>query len=368
MNPGFDPHRILTFRTSLAGTPFHRTEAVAQLVHDGVQRIAALPGVSAAAAATALPLEGSSGLPFDIADSPLAGGAVRVGWIAISSDYFAALRVPVVRGRAFAESDGAGAPLVVAMNQAMARRFWRDGNPIGVRLIIGRNYAPGFDEAPREVVGVVGDIHDEGLNRNPGPMLYVPLPQMAEGITALFSRVLPLAWVVRTRVEPHTLIAAAEHELRGVSQDLPVAEVRTMDEISVRSTSRQTFNAVLMTIFGAAALLLAALGEYGLMAYSVEQRGHEIGIRLALGADSRRVRTMILWQGLRPALTGVALGVAGAFPLVHLLQGFLFGIQPRDVATFTGVPVILGAVSLFAVWFPALKATRVDAARALRSE
>jgi putative ABC transport system permease protein len=368
VNPGFDPHQVLTFRTSLSGTPFNRTRAVAQLVHDGVERIATLPGVAAAAAATALPLEGSSGLPFDIADSPLAGGPVRVGWTAISSDYFAALRVPIVRGRALTERDGAGAPPVVIMNQAMARRFWPDGNPIGARLLIGRNYAPGFDEPPREVVGVVGDIHDEGLNRNPGPMLYVPLPQVPEGITALFSRVLPLAWVVRTRVEPHALIAPVENQLRGVSRDLPVAEVRTMDEISVRSTSRQTFNAVLMTIFGAAALLLAALGVYGLMASSVAQRRHEIGIRLALGADSRTVRTMIVWQGLRLAFTGIALGVAAAFPLVRLLQGLLFGIRPHDVVTFTAVPIILAALALFAVWFPAIQATRVDAARALRSE
>lgn len=368
VNPGFDPHQVLTFRTSLAGTQFNRTAAVAQLVHDGVQRIATLPGVAAAAAATALPLEGSSGLPFDIVDFPLAGGAVRVGWTAISSDYFTAFRVPIVRGRHFTERDGVGAPPVVIMNQAMVRRFWPDGNPIAARLIIGRNYAPGFEEPPREVVGVVDDIHDEGLNRNPGPMLYVPLPQVAEGITALFSRVIPLAWVVRTRVEPHVLIAAAENGLRAVSRDLPVAEVRTMDEISTSSTSRQTFNAMLMTIFGSAALLLAAMGVYGLMAYSVEQRRHEIGVRLALGADPRRVRTMIVCQGLRLAFTGVALGVVAAFPLVRLLQGLLFGIQPHDLVTFTTVPIILAATALIAVSFPAVRASRVDAALALRSE
>jgi len=368
VDPGFDPHQVLTFRTSLAGTPFNRTAAVAQLVHDGVERVAALPGVASAAAATALPLEGSSGLPFDIADSPLAGGPVRVGWTAISSDYFAALHVPIVRGRAFSQRDESGAPPVVIMNRAMARRFWPEGNAIGARLIIGRNYAPGFDEPPREVVGVVGDIHDEGLNRNPGPMLYVPLPQMAEGITALFRRVLPLAWIVRTRAEPHALIAATENGLRGVSRDLPVAEVQTMDEISVRSTSRQTFNAVLMSVFSGAALLLAALGVYGLMAYSVGQRRHEIGIRLALGANSRLVCAAIVWQGLRPAFTGIALGVAAAFLLVRLLQGLLFGIQPRDLVVFISIPAVLAAVALFAVWFPALEASRVDAARALRAE
>ena len=368
VNPGFDPHNVLTLRTSLAGTRFNRTAAVAQLVHDGVERMAALPGVVATAAATALPLQVGSGLPFDIVNHPMAGGAVRVGWTAISSGYFAAFGVPMVRGRAFTERDDGAASGVVIINQAMARAFWPNADPIGQLIVIGKGYAPGFDEPPREIVGIASDLHDEGLNRVPEPMLYVPLPQVAEGITTLFSRVVPLAWVVRTHVEPHSLIAAVQNELRQVSGDLAVADARTMDEISARSTARQDFNTVLMSIFGISALVLAGIGIYGLMAYSVEQRTHEIGIRLALGASPHTVRNIVVWQGMRLALAGIGAGVAAAMGLTRVLQSLLFGIRAQDPAAFVAVPAILGVVALVAVWLPAVRATRVDAAAALRAE
>lgn len=231
-----------------------------------------------------------------------------------------------------------------------ARKFWPNTDPIGQLIVIGKGYAPGFDEPPREVVGIAGDIHDEGLNRDPGPMLYVPLPQVAEGITALFSRVVPLAWVVRTRVEPHPFIARIQNELRQVSGDLAVADAHSMDEISLRSTQRQDFSMMLMSIFGGSALLLAAIGIYGLMAYSVEQRTQEIGIRLALGAGSQTVRNMVVWQGMRLALTGVAIGIAAAFALTRMLQNPLFGIRAHDPVVFLAAPATLCVVALVAVW------------------
>jgi len=365
---GFDPHNVLTLRTSLAGTSYTSTESVAQLAHDGVQRIAALPGVTAAAVTTALPLQISSGLPFDIVNRPLAGGAVRVGWTAVSSDYFAVFRIPIARGRAFTERDDHAAPGAVIINQAMARDFWPAADPIGQLLVIGKGYSPGFDEPPREIVGIAGDVRDEGLNRAPGPMLYVPTPQVAEGITALFSRVVPMAWAVRTRVDPHSIVAAIQNELRQANRDLPVAEVHTMDEISLRSTARQDFNMVLMSIFGGSALLLAAIGIYGLLAYSVEQRSKEIGIRLALGAGPRTVRNMVVWQGMRLASMGVAAGIAAAFALTRALQSLLFGVRAHDPMVFLVVPATLCAVALVAVWLPAVRATRVDPVSALRAE
>lgn len=367
VDPGFDPHQVLTFGTSLAGTRFQTTPAVARLTHDGIERIDALPGVEAAAAATALPLQGSAGLPFDIVNRPLAHGAVRVGWTAISPDYFRVLRIPVVRGRAFTERDDRASPGVAMINQAMARKFWPGAEPIGQLVVIGKGYAPGFDEPPRQIVGIAGDVHDQGLDRDPAPMLYVPLAQVADGITALLARVAGLDWAVRTRLEPHSLVPAIQAGLRA-SGNLPIDSVRSMDEISSRSTARQDFNMVLMTIFGGAALLLAALGIYALMAASVAQRSREIGIRLALGAAPDAMRNMVVAQGMRLALTGVAAGLAAALAFTRVMESLLFGVPARDPVVFTAVPATLAAVAFAAVLLPAVRATRVDPAATLRSE
>ena len=177
-----------------------------------------------------------------------------------------------------------------------------------------------------------------------------------------------MAWAVRTRVDPHSIVAAIQNELRQANRDLPVAEVHTMDEISLRSTARQDFNMVLMSIFGGSALLLAAIGIYGLLAYSVEQRSKEIGIRLALGAGPRTVRNMVVWQGMRLASMGVAAGIAAAFALTRALQSLLFGVRAHDPMVFLVVPATLCAVALVAVWLPAVRATRVDPVSALRAE
>jgi putative ABC transport system permease protein len=250
----------------------------------------------------------------------------------------------------------------------MAHKFWPNADPVGELITIGKGYAPGFDEPARQIVGIASDIHEGELNRDPSPMLYVPIPQVAEGITALFSRVVPLAFAVGTRVEPHSFISSIENEIRQVSAELPIAEVRSMDEISLRSTSRQDFNMLLMTIFGASALLLAAIGIYGLLAYSVKQRTQEIGIRLALGADAAQVRNMVVLQGVRLALAGLATGMIAAFGLARVLQGFLFEVRIHDPVVFTAVPVVLCVVTFLAVWLPASRAARIDPAIALRSE
>jgi len=366
--PGFDGRHVVTLRTSLAGTRFNHTAAVAQLVRDGAERIAAVPGALAAAAATALPLQGSAGLPFDVVNQPLPGGPALVGWTGVSAGYFSVLRIPILRGRAFSERDHHGAPGVVIINRAMARQFWPNADPLGQLIVIAKGYAPGFTEPARQIVGIAGDIHDKGLNSDPGPMVYVPLPQAAEGITALFSRVIPLAWLVRTRGEPRPLVSSIQAELRQVSGDLPVADVHTMDEISQRSTARQDFSMVLMALFGGCALLLAAIGIYGLMAYSVAQRTQEIGIRVALGAGTSAVRNMVVWQGMRLALAGIGAGLAVAFAVSRVLLSLLFGVRAHDPLVFTAVPVLLCGVALLAVWLPAIRSTRIDPARALRSE
>ena len=197
--------------------------------------------------------------------------------------------------------------------------------------------------------------------------MFIPQAQVPDAANALNLRITPLAWVVRTRVEPHSMISTVQEQLRQAT-GLPVADVRTMEEVVSRSTSRERFNMFLMTVFGAAALLLAAIGIFGLMAYSVEQRRREIGVRLALGAAASQIRFMVLSQGLRLTLVGVAFGVASAFGLTRTMASLLFGVAARDPLVFTTIPLLLALVAIVAAWFPAGRATRVDPLTALRTE
>ena len=199
-------------------------------------------------------------------------------------------------------------------------------------------------------------------------MMYMPLAQMPDLETALNSRVTPLWWIVRSQVDPRTLVAPITAALRDSSGGLPVAHVRTMDEIEARNTSRQRFNMLLLTVFGSAGLLMAAIGVYGVMAYSVQQRTQEVGIRMALGAQAFNIRNMVIRQGMALALIGVVIGIGGAFWLTHFVASFLFGVKTWDPTAFIVTPLLLCAVAFIAVWVPARRATRVDPMTALRFE
>jgi putative ABC transport system permease protein len=278
-----------------------------------------------------------------------------------------ALRV-LLHSPAFTERDDAGALGVVIINEAMARMVWPKGDLLNHRLLIGRRMRPEYDrDAARQVVGIVGDIRDKRLDATPRPAMYVPIAQLPDGINAFNLRLLPVAWVVRTTVEPHSLSSAIQEQLRkGTGQ--PVARVRSMDEVAAQSTARARFNTLLMTIFGCSALLLAAVGIYGLIAYSVQQRTREIGIRRAFGAEANDVRNMVIFEGARLALIGVVIGIAVFFGVTRLIASFLFGVKPWDPVVFVGVPLVLSAIALVAVWLPARRATRIDPIVALRYE
>jgi predicted permease len=277
-------------------------------------------------------------------------------------------KIPVKRGRTFTIRDDRAAPPVVLINEAMARQFWKDGDPLNDRLVIGRGIMREFaDEPERQIVGVVGDSRDGGLNNDPGPRMYIPQAQVPDGANRLNVSITPMAWVVRTRVAPYSLSSAIQEQLRNTT-GLPVSDVRSMTDVVSRSISRQRFNMLLMTVFGASALLLAAIGIYGLMAYSVQQRTQEIGIRLALGAGAGEIRKMIVFQGMRLALVGVAIGLASAFGLTRFIATLLFGVRSSDPLVFVTVPAVLAGVALVAVWLPALRASRVDPIVALRYE
>ncbi|MGB8536939.1 MAG: ABC transporter permease [Acidobacteriaceae bacterium] len=370
VNPGFTTHNVLTAAMSIGGSRFQKTEPVAQMVRDGRERLMALPGVLDVGASNCLPLERPFGMTFDVlgrprGESPFTGGA---GFYSISWSYFSTFEIPLLRGRAFTEQDDGASPGVVIINQAMARQYWPKGDPLKDRIQIGVGAGPAFAEAPRQVIGIVGDTRDFGVDRDPSPMMYIPIAQMPDTETALNSRVAPLWWIVRSRVNPATLRAPIEGALREASGGLPLAHMRTMAEVEVRNTARQRFNMLLLVIFGTAGLLMAAIGVYGVMSYSVQQRTQELGIRMALGAQAANLRNMVIGQGMILAAIGVILGMGGALWLSRFLASFLFGVKAWDPIAFIVTPLILSAVALFAVWIPARRATRVDPMTALRFE
>jgi predicted permease len=369
VDPGFDATNVLTMRMSLTGPRFLKSEGVEQLVLDGVARLRALPGVENASATCCVPLQGGYGLPFVIVGRPLDGPSHGGGgWLTLSPGFFDVFRIPIVRGRDFNERDGGQAPPVVLINETMARRYWPEGDPLNDRLIIGRGVMREFaDEPERQIIGIVGDVRDGGLNNDPGPRMYIPQAQVPDAVNALNVRLTPIAWIVRTRTDPGALSNAIQEQLRQAS-GLPVADVRSMSEVVSRSTSRQQFNMWLMTVFGTVALLLAAIGIYGLMAYSVKQRTQEIGIRLALGAEADQVKNMVVFQGMRLTLAGVVIGIAAAFGLTRFIASFLFGVDAWDPFVFVSVPLVLSLVALLAVWLPARRASRVNPIDALRYE
>jgi len=256
---------------------------------------------------------------------------------------------------------------VVIISDASARKNWKkDEDPIGQQMIIGKGVGPEFEEPARTIIGIVGDVHDGALDQPADEVMIIPLAQMPDGITLLNSHVGPLTWIIRTRTDPHQVIPAVTAQLRNASGGFPVAHIRTMDEIVVRSTARQDFNMLLLSVFGVSALMLAAIGIYGLMAYSVQQRVREIGIRMALGADRHHIRGMVVWQGMRLALAGVILGVGAAFALTRLIASSLYGVKSWDPAVFVSVPILLSLVALAATWLPAVRASRLDPMKALR--
>jgi putative ABC transport system permease protein len=370
VNPGFDAHNVLTMEMSLAGARFEKAAAVDQLERNSRQRIESLPGVVASAMTCCLPLEGGFGLPFTIeGQAPKEGtDTPEADWISVSPHYFDVFLIPVVRGRPFSDRDNGAGSRVVMVNEEFAKKFLTKGGGLGSRITIGKGVGPEFEEPPREIVGVVGNIRQGSLNEPPMPIMYVPTAQVNDGVVALNNRIASAEWLVRTKLQPFSLSADIQRELREASGGLPVAHIRSMHQVVGESTARNDFNMTLLTIFAGVALLLAAIGVYGLMAYSVQQRTQEIGVRMALGATPQQVRKMVVVQGMQLALVGVVVGVGLSLALTRLMKSMLFGVKPYDLATMILVPILLSAVTLMAAYLPARRASRVDPMVALRYE
>ena len=369
VNRGFDEQNVLTLEMSLGSSQFEKTAHVAQLVRYAERRIKSIPGVSAVAATCALPLAPSLAMPFIIYknDQMLWRWDGAAAWRSVSPGYFDAFRIRLLRGRVFTNDDGEQAAGVALINRAMMKKYWPevDANPIGEFIIIGKGMGPGMEDPPRQIIGVVTDVRDAKLDLEPA--MYVPVAQVPDGLNARNNRLLPITWVVRTAGALPLVAAAIQQELHRISAGLPLERVRTMHEVVAASSARTQFYMMLLIVFAGIALLLAAVGLYGLMAYSVRQRTLEIGIRMALGAGPDDVRSMVVWQGMRLALLGILIGIPTALALSRVTVSVIFGIKTWDPAVLAIVAFLLSSVALFAAYIPSLRATRVNPADALRN-
>jgi predicted permease len=377
VDPGFDAHNVLTMEMSVEGTRFETPAALARLIENADRRLRNLPGVVAAAAAYSLPLNGAMGARVTIEAHP--DDWYGASYSFVSKGYFDVFRIPLRTGRFLNEWDHEDSPPVAIANETMAKgqsggrrwstRFpWRNGTPIGERVTIRTGPGGPNVDRTREIVGVAGAVRDEGLNRDPIPLFYLPISQMTEAQARRQSRGRPLHWVVRTRTEPYSLRADIERELRAASGGLPVAHIRSMEEVVSEATARDRFNMTLLSAFSAIALMLGAVGVYGVMAYSVQQRTQEIGVRIALGALPRDVRFMVIFDGMGLAMVGVVLGIAVALTVTPFMGSLLFGVEARDPAVFASTVIVLSTAALLATCIPAYRATRVDPVTALRWE
>ena len=369
--PGFEANNVITMQTSLTGGKYDATAKAANMIAQVVQRIEALPGVKAATATVMLPIEGGIDLPFVVDGRPLDKGSPYHGdeqWRFVTPHYFSAFRIPLLRGRTFDDRDTGKSERVVIVNQAFAKKYWPDGEAIGKTMSLGKGLGPDFEEPSRQIVGIVGNVRENGFSGVDQAVMYVPEAQITDGLTKMANNVIPLNWAIRTAADPTALTVAIQHEFLAVDGQLPVSKVRTMYQVISESSARQNFNTLLLTIFAGLALLLAAIGIYGLMSYTVEQRMQEIGIRLALGAKTGDMLAMIVRQGMLLAGIGLVIGLAAAYGITRVLARVLSGIKANDPVAFTAVAVALISVALCATVIPALRATKVDPLNALRYE
>lgn len=358
VNPGFVPENVLAMQIFLSPNRYPEVPPQVQFFERVLEETRALPGVVSTAASSAVPLLplGQNLLPFEVegSDNPEAAKGTFAGFSAVTPGYFKTLRIPLLKGRDFNLQDGADAPPVLIVNDVMARRFWPDQNPVGQRL---RATIQGTEPVSYEIVGVVGAVKERELAGEPEPAIYAPYRQVPHR---------GMVVVVRTTDDPLDLAGAAQSRVLAADPNQPVFRTTTLEEIVAESGSKTRFYTGLLGLFATVGLTLAAVGIYGVIAYSVSQRTQEMAVRVALGARKADIFGLIVGGGLRLAFLGVALGLAGAFALTRLLSSLLYGVSARDPLTFLLVPVLLLLVAIAASYLPARRAVDIDPMRPLR--
>jgi putative ABC transport system permease protein len=376
VDPGFRVDRLLTMTVSMSPARYPDAARLAAYTDAIASRLEHIPGVVAASSTTALPSEFPIDFPVSAAGRPdqAASAAGRPAELdamyrAINPHYFAAMEIPLLNGRSFSDGDSAGAAPVIVINQALARAAFSDRSAIGQALIVGSGYLKDArDLRPRTVVGVVGDTREQGLRFAPTMTMYVPVAQAPEAITRLVLEKIPLRWVVRTGGAPVDLVPSIRQAVLAVDPTQPPADFARMSEVLARSIARNRFNMVMLTIFGGLALVLAAVGVYGLTAFAVAQRTREIGIRVSLGASPAQLVRGLVAQSLRLSLAGAAIGTVGAMFLGRFLRGLLFGVASIDGMTIVVVIATMTAVVAAATYLPASRASKLDPMAALRQD
>jgi putative ABC transport system permease protein len=358
IRPGFESRNLLTMMIPASSAKKYSDPAqVSVFYSEAIKGVAALPGVEAAGIVSNLPFGGNMDMyGFHIEERPLANpaeapSAERYG---ISADYLKAMGIPLLRGRGITEQDNANAPLVALINRTAAQRLWPNEDPLGKRIRLG-----GIDNALRSIVGIVGDVNHYDLETAPELQAYVPHAQWTDSYMQL---------VVRTTTDPGALTGSVRQAIHALDPDMPLYQMTTMRQLVSASMAQRRFTLLLIAVFAAVALLMAAIGLYGVMAYNVTQRTREIGIRVALGAQRADVMRLIVGQGLRLVTLGLALGLIAALVLTRLMKKLLFAVSETDPATFAAVVLLLTLGALLACWIPARRATRVNPIVALRCD
>jgi putative ABC transport system permease protein len=357
VSPGFDPQGVLMAPISLPDWKYQTPDQIRGFWRELLPRVEALPGVVSAGTTHALPVNDSAlTTVFEVEGRPPAtpGETLVANFRKVSPHLFATLRIPLVAGRLFAEGDDADHPPVAVISREMARRYWPEGRALGRRIKRAKTWLT--------VVGIVADVQDGPLGTAPGNTFYIPLPQNPKSAN-------PVAYLLaRTRVPPASVADAVRHAVLEVDRDQPIGKMTTMDEWISNSLAKRRFDTLMLTLFAGLGIFLAAVGIYGVLAYAVRRRNHELGVRIALGAGAGDIVRLVLRQGM--TLTGIGLGVGLLLALfaTRLLGGLLYQVKPTDPATFVGIVVGLLAVALLASYVPARRAARVDPIVSLKSE
>jgi putative ABC transport system permease protein len=360
VDPGFDPGGLVTGRMSLRGERYASPERLNAFLDQGLERLRRMPGVEAAAVTSGVPIERGLNLNVTVLDGPKEVEDALTDWRYATAGYFEAMRIPIVRGRAFDRRDGPGAPRVAVVNEEFARRFFGDVSPLGHHIRV-------FEEdGAIQIVGVARDVREGGLVAPPLPLMYIPAAQTHATVLEVTHAYFPTVWVVRSRGAVHQVTAAMREELRRIDPQQPFTLFRTMEEVKALQYQRERFQMALFGILGGIGLLLAAAGIYGLVSYSVAQRTREYGIRMALGAGTGRILRSVLGQGAVLAAAGVLVGALAAWFATDTIESFLYGVERLDPWTFGGVAAVLVAASALASLVPAIRAVRLNPTSALR--
>jgi putative ABC transport system permease protein len=366
VEPGFREENVLVARLSFPKARYDTLEAFTRFSEEFEQRLARLPGVESAGAVSIVPMSSVfASVPFSIEGQPPLTRE-EVPWAQyrmITPGYRRVMQIPLLQGRDVSEQDNARAPAVALINQTLAAKFFSTGDPLQARLLVDDN---NVGPRPVEVVGVIGDVKQSTLESQPTYDIYLALHQANQDVLGLLRN--NQFWVLRTSGDPLAVSEAFRRELRSLDPDVPASDLRSMEQYLASTVAPRRFNLRLMAVFAASALLLAFLGVYGVVAYSVSQRSREIGLRVALGARRTDIYKLILGQGIRLTLAGLALGLGGTLASTRLLSGLLFGVTPTDLQTLIGVFLLLVGVTMAACYLPARRAARVDPMVALRYE